>query len=105
VFVTGVAYILAAISIIIDVQARLACILLGLLVFLIAFSVHGLRLIHGQQVVFNAIGFLEALAIGAGAWMAGLQVTSPKKAAANKAAPRKAPDSGGPASENRENQV
>jgi uncharacterized membrane protein YphA (DoxX/SURF4 family) len=106
VFVTGVAYILAAISIIINVQSRLACILLGLLVFLIAFSVHGLRLIHGQNVTANAIGFLEALAIGAGAWMAGMHLTSPKRAATTtRKTPDSTSDSSGIASENRENQV
>jgi uncharacterized membrane protein len=68
VYVTGVAYILAAISIIIEVQTALACTLLGLLVFLIAFSVHGMNLLHRQDVVANASLFLEALAIGAGAF-------------------------------------
>lgn len=87
VFVTGVAYILAAISIFTNIYSRVACVLLGLLVFLIAFSVHGLNLIHGVNVTANASGFVEALAVAAGAWMAGFKMKSKKEVAAEKGPP------------------
>jgi uncharacterized membrane protein len=70
VYVVGVAYIAAAISILTKIQTTLACILLGLLVFLIAFSVHLFNIIHAPNglPIDQFVSFFEALAVGAGAF-------------------------------------
>jgi uncharacterized membrane protein YphA (DoxX/SURF4 family) len=81
VYVVGIAYIAAAISILTEIQTTVACILLGLLVFLIAFSVHLFNIIHASNglPIDQFVSFFEALAVGAGAFYIAAWYGIPKR--------------------------
>ena len=66
VYLTGVCYLLAAISIFIGKYDKLANFLLGLLLLIIAFSMHLPGLMGGDQ--SEMPNFLKALAMGGVAW-------------------------------------
>jgi uncharacterized membrane protein YphA (DoxX/SURF4 family) len=49
VYITGLAFILAAISIIINIKSRLACLLLALLLLIFVLAIHLPRIMSGNQ--------------------------------------------------------
>jgi len=107
VYVTGISYILAAISIMTERLTALACTLLGLLLFLIAVTVHILGMFHasGQAAIYGQlINFFKAMAIGGGAWVIAGSYGTSKRGVVTQEGPGVG-NSGDIASENRENKV
>ena len=66
VYLTGVALIAAAVAIIIDKQAYLAGVLLGVFLLLTAFTVHLPTFLGGDQMAMSNI--LKDVALAGGAW-------------------------------------
>lgn len=71
VYLTGLAMLAASVSIIIEKKARLACILLGVLLLIYVLSIH-LPGVIGGQMQPSMTNLLKDLALAGGAWyMAG----------------------------------
>lgn len=68
VYVTGLAILAAAIAILTGKQARLACQLLGILLFIFALTIHLPAMIN-QGVMAGLSNFLRDIALGAAAWV------------------------------------
>ncbi len=82
VYVTGLAILAAAIAILTGKQARLACQLLGILLFIFALTIHLPAMIN-QGVMAGLSNFLKDTALGAAAWViAETYAPQPKQAAA-----------------------
>jgi len=68
VYVTGLAILAAAIAILTGKQARLACQLLGILLFIFALTIHLPNMIN-QGIMAGLSNFLKDTALGAAAWV------------------------------------
>lgn len=83
VYVTGLAMLAAAIAILTGKQARLACQLLGILLFLFALTIHLPTMIN-QGLMAGLSSFLKDTALGGAAWMiAETYVSQPRQATAS----------------------
>jgi uncharacterized membrane protein YphA (DoxX/SURF4 family) len=67
VYLTGLALLAACVSIIIETKARLACILLGVMLLIFVLSIH-LPGIIGGEMQPNMSNLLKDLALAGGAW-------------------------------------
>jgi uncharacterized membrane protein YphA (DoxX/SURF4 family) len=67
VYLTGIAMIAACVSIIIEKKARLACILLGVMLLIYVLSIH-LPAVIGGQMQPSMTNLLKDLALAGGAW-------------------------------------
>lgn len=68
VYLTGVAFLAACISILIEKQTRLACILLGVLLIIFVLSIH-LPAVIGGEMQPSMTNLLKDLALAGGAWL------------------------------------
>ncbi|WP_072714677.1 DoxX family membrane protein [Rhodothermus profundi] len=68
VYVTGLAMLAAAIAILTGKQARLACQLLGILLFIFVLTIHLPTMIN-QGIMAGLTNFLKDLALGGAAWV------------------------------------
>lgn len=68
VYLTGVAFLAACISILIEKQTRLACILLGVLLIIFVLSIHLPAVIDGEMQP-SMTNLLKDLALAGGAWL------------------------------------
>lgn len=67
VYLTGAAFLAACVSIIIEKKARLACILLGVLLLIFVLTIH-LPAIIGSEMQPSMTNLLKDLALAGGAW-------------------------------------
>lgn len=67
IYLTGVAMLAACVSIIIETKARLACILLGVLLLIYVLSIHLPSVINGQMQPSMTM-LLKDLVMAGGAW-------------------------------------
>ncbi|MCF8344093.1 MAG: hypothetical protein K9H13_05585 [Bacteroidales bacterium] len=83
VIISGLALILAGVSLIINIQAQLAMILLGILLFIFVFALHLPSIIGGEgQVVQQSItSLLKDAGLGSAAWFIAGHLHCAKKSA------------------------